>query len=99
MDLVEASILIAGGLAAGAVNTLAGGGSLLTVPLLVLVGLPGTLANGTNRFGVLAQSAVAVWRFRAAGIEEWRSVPSVLAPLARMVVPALRCKAVWLSNW
>lgn len=81
MDLLDASILIAGGVAAGAVNTLAGGGSLLTVPLLVLVGLPGTVANGTNRFGILAQSAVAVWRFRAAGIEEWRSAASVLAPL------------------
>jgi uncharacterized membrane protein YfcA len=81
VDLVEASILIAGGLAAGAVNTLAGGGSLLTVPLLVLIGLPGTVANGTNRFGILAQSVVAVWRFRAAGIEEWRAAASLLAPL------------------
>jgi hypothetical protein len=81
MDGVEALILIAGGLAAGAVNTLAGGGSLLTVPLLVLVGLPGTVANGTNRLGILVQSLVAVWRFRAAGIDEMRSVPPVLVPL------------------
>ena len=45
--------LLAGGLLAGVLNTLAGGGSLLTVPLLVLLGLPGTVANGTNRIGVL----------------------------------------------
>jgi uncharacterized membrane protein YfcA len=81
VDIVEASILIAGGVAAGAINTLAGGGSLLTVPLLVMVGLPGTVANGTNRFGILAQSAVAVWRFRAAGVEEWSAAASLLAPL------------------
>jgi uncharacterized membrane protein YfcA len=81
VDLFEASILILGGFAAGVVNTLAGGGSLLTVPLLVLIGLPGTVANGTNRFGILVQSVVAVWRFRAAGIEEWRAAASLLAPL------------------
>jgi uncharacterized membrane protein YfcA len=81
VDLLDASILIAGGIAAGAVNTIAGGGSLLTVPLLVLTGLPGTVANGTNRFGILAQSVVAVWRFRVAGIEEWSAAASLLAPL------------------
>ena len=64
----EAILLVCGGLVAGTVNTLAGGGSLLTVPLLVLIGLPGTLANGTNRIGVLLQNAVAAWRFRQQGI-------------------------------
>jgi len=64
----EAVLLVCGGLAAGIVNTLAGGGSLLTVPLLVLIGLPGTLANGTNRIGVLLQNAVAAWRFRQQGV-------------------------------
>ena len=49
----DVGALLAGGLFAGIVNTLAGGGSLLTVPLLVLLGLPGTVANGTNRIGVL----------------------------------------------
>lgn len=64
----EAALLAAGGLAAGIVNTLAGGGSLLTVPLLVMLGLPGTVANGTNRVGVLMQSITAAARFRAEGI-------------------------------
>jgi len=61
-------LLAGGGLAAGVVNTLAGGGSLLTVPLLVLTGLPGTVANGTNRIGVLVQNGVAAWRFRQQGV-------------------------------
>jgi uncharacterized membrane protein YfcA len=64
----EAVLLAGAGLAAGIVNTLAGGGSLLTVPLLVLTGLPGTVANGTNRIGVLIQNGVAAWRFRKAGV-------------------------------
>jgi uncharacterized membrane protein YfcA len=73
--------LVAGGLCAGIVNTLAGGGSLLTVPLLVLLGLPGGVANGTNRIGVLIQSLVATLRFRAAGRLELRALLPVLPPV------------------
>ena len=68
--------------AAGVVNTLAGGGSLLTVPLLVLLGLPGGIANGTNRVGVLLQSWVAAWRFRALGVGGLREAAPVLLPVA-----------------
>ena len=53
MPPVELALLAGAGLVAGVVNSLAGGGSLLTVSLLVLLGLPGTLANGTNRVGIL----------------------------------------------
>ncbi len=67
---------------AGIVNTLAGGGSLLTVPLLVLLGLPGGIANGTNRVGILLQSGVAAWRFRALGVGGWRESAPVLLPVA-----------------
>jgi hypothetical protein len=72
--------LALGGLAAGVINTLAGGGSLLTVPLLVLLGLPGSVANGTNRIGILLQNAVAAWRFRAEGVRVFRETLPVLAP-------------------
>lgn len=47
------------GLLGGFVNTLAGGGSLVTLPALLLLGLPADIANATNRVGVLAQSLVA----------------------------------------
>lgn len=73
--------LVGGGFLAGVVNTLAGGGSLLTVPLLVLLGFPGTEANGTNRVGVLLQSLVATGRFRAGGRLELRALLPVLAPV------------------
>jgi uncharacterized membrane protein YfcA len=68
--------------AAGVVNTLAGGGSLITVPLLVLLGLPGGIANGTNRVGVLVQSSVAAWRFRALGVGGLREAAPVLLPVS-----------------
>ncbi len=81
MSPFEIALLIAVGLLAGIVNTLAGGGSLLTVPLLVIFGVPGTIANGTNRVGVLAQGVVACWRFDAEGISELRSALPLLPPV------------------
>jgi len=81
VSALETGLLIAVGLVAGVVNTLAGGGSLLTVPLLVILGLPGTIANGTNRVGVLVQCLVACWRFDAEGISEFRGALQLLPPI------------------
>ncbi len=77
----ELALLAAAGLAAGVVNSLAGGGSLLTVSLLVVLGLPGTLANGTNRIGIVVQNAVAAWRFRAEGVSGLRAALPLLLPV------------------
>ena len=82
MTPLEIGLLILGGVAAGVVNTLAGAGSLITVPLLVLVGLPGTIANGTNRIGVLLHTLVATWRFRAEGVPGIRRAIPMLVPVA-----------------
>jgi hypothetical protein len=81
VSALEISLLIGVGLAAGAINTLAGGGSLLTVPLLVILGFPGTVANGTNRVGILAQGLVGCWRFEAAGISGFRGALPLLLPV------------------
>ncbi|MDG2224238.1 MAG: sulfite exporter TauE/SafE family protein [Rubripirellula sp.] len=56
-------MLIAAGFAAGVVNTVAGGGSFLTLPALMLFGLDAQLANGTNRVAVLFSSASATLTF------------------------------------
>ena len=74
--------MLIGGVVAGVVNTLAGGGSLLSVPLLVLLGLPGTLANATNRVGVLLQNGVAAWGFQAQGVSGLRGSLPLLIPSA-----------------
>jgi uncharacterized membrane protein YfcA len=55
--------LIAAGFAAGFINTLAGSGSLITLPALIWIGLPATVANGTNRIGILMQNVVGVGSF------------------------------------
>ena len=82
MDPGDIVLLVAGGLAAGVVNTLAGGGSLLTVPLLVLAGVPGNVANGSNRVGILASNASATAAFRRLGVSGLSRTLPVLVPVA-----------------
>lgn len=64
--------MVLAGTAAGFVNTLAGSGSLLTLPLLIFLGLPANVANGTNRIGILLQSIVAVGSFKQKKVFEWK---------------------------
>lgn len=56
-------ILLATGLLAGVINTLAGGGSNLTLPALMMMGLPADVANATNRVGVFLQCLVGMRGF------------------------------------
>ena len=66
LDSLDAGLvvtLIGAGLAAGALNTLAGGGSLLLVPALMLTGMSATVANGTSRVAILAQCLTVVIAF------------------------------------
>ena len=69
IDLVmTALILFLAGLAAGIVNSIAGGGSLFTLPLLIFLGLPPTIANATNRIAVLSGGIGASETFRRSGL-------------------------------
>ncbi|MEZ5524189.1 MAG: sulfite exporter TauE/SafE family protein [Pseudomonadales bacterium] len=57
-------LLLVTGLIAGVINTLAGGGSNLTVPALMMMGMPADVANATNRLGVGLQCVVGVRGFK-----------------------------------
>ncbi|MDT8441166.1 MAG: sulfite exporter TauE/SafE family protein [Desulfuromonadales bacterium] len=59
--------LMAVGFVSGFLNILAGGGSLLTLPMLIFLGLPASVANGTNRIGVICQNIFAIASFRRHG--------------------------------
>ena len=61
-------LLFAVGIVAGILNTLAGGGSLLTLPLLIFMGLPGSVANGTNRIAIFCQNIFAIRGFSKRGV-------------------------------
>jgi len=70
-----------GGLASGIINTLAGSGSLITLPIFVfLCDLPTPIANGTNRVGVLLQNAVAIRSLMRMGIADFRGSLWLVAP-------------------
>lgn len=72
--------LAACGLVAGTINTVAGGGSFLTLPTLIFFGLDPTVANGTNRIGILLQNVTAVWGFSRHGVVERSLIPWTLGP-------------------
>ena len=56
------------GIGTGFVNVMAGGGSLLSLPAMLLMGVPGPVANGTNRVAILAQNVTAVATFFQEGL-------------------------------
>ena len=60
------------GLAAGFIDAIAGGGGLLTLPMLLWAGLSPQLALGTNKFQSACGTALAVWRYTQAGLLHWR---------------------------
>ena len=72
LALWQALLLTAVGVVAGFMNVMAGGGSLLTVPVMVFMGLPGPVANGTNRIAILAQNIPAVYTFFRKGFSDFK---------------------------
>ncbi len=80
MSLGSALIIFIGGIFAGFINAMAGGGSLLTVPLLGLAGVEGLIANGTNRVSVLLATISTGIGFARGGYLDWRKTLPVLGP-------------------
>lgn len=68
MTILEGIFLIGAGLFAGFINTVAGGGSLLTLPLLIFLGLPSAEANASNRVAIFSQNIFSVAGFRSKGV-------------------------------
>ncbi|MBR9999805.1 MAG: sulfite exporter TauE/SafE family protein [Cyclobacteriaceae bacterium] len=68
MDLFEGIIIVIVGFISGFLNTVAGGGSLIALPVLIFMGLPPAVANGTNRIAIFSQNIVAVAGFKSRGV-------------------------------
>ena len=75
-------IVVAVGIAAGIINTLAAGGSLLTLPVLMALGLSPNMANGTNRIAIFLQNVVGVGSFHREKIMDFPSGFRVGLPAA-----------------
>ncbi len=87
MSFYQYLLVIGAGIVAGFINTLAGSGSLLTLPILIFLGLPANIANGTNRIAILFQSIVSVTSFKSQKILDvkqgvWLAIPAVVGSLA-----------------
>lgn len=63
-EITHLLILFGVGCAAGVINVMAGGGSSLTLPTLIFLGLDGATANGTNRVALVVQNIMGVWSFK-----------------------------------
>jgi len=79
LSALDAIVLILGGGAAGFINTLAGGGSAITIPILnEMVGI--STANGTNRIAILAANITAIAGFQRGKAVPWKRVLPLLPP-------------------
>ena len=67
--LLKYFLLVGAGFLAGFINTIAGGGTLLTLPALIFMGLPPAVANGTNRVAILIQTAIGVKGFKSKNVD------------------------------
>jgi hypothetical protein len=85
-SLIQIVIILIAGLVAGFVNTMAGGGSFLTIAALELTGLPIVMANGTNRVAVQVQTIMAILGFRSKGVSDAKlsiqfAIPALLGAI------------------
>ena len=74
------ALLLITGFIAGIINTLAGGGSNLTLPALMVMGMPADIANATNRVGVILQSITGILGFKKAKKLDSSDIVPVLIP-------------------
>lgn len=90
-------ILFVIGSFAGFVNVMAGGGSAITLPVLIFLGLDSAIANGTNRVAILIQNFSAVTSFRKAQVSQFRlSMKMSVLTLPGAIIGAIA--AVKISN-
>ena len=86
ITLQQGALILAAGLVAGFINTMAGGGSFLTLVALEFAGLPSAMANGTNRVAIEVQNILAVLGFRSRGVSNFKlslefAIPALLGAI------------------
>jgi len=86
MNWIEFALLVFSGLLVGFINTLAGGGSIISLSILMFLGLPANVANGTNRIAIFIQNIAAVGSFRQQKVLDhkkgiWLAIPATIGSL------------------
>lgn len=72
MTVIEAIILIIAGVMVGFINTLAGGATIISLSVLMFMGLPLNVANGTHRIAAAFQTLTSVSTFRSSRVLDWK---------------------------
>ncbi|MCG6869232.1 MAG: sulfite exporter TauE/SafE family protein [Gammaproteobacteria bacterium] len=73
LTTLQYAAIFAAGAGSGFVNVMAGGGSALTLPLLIFFGMDASVANGTNRIAILAEAGSAVASYHKRSYSEFRT--------------------------
>ena len=81
------------------INVIAGGGSLLTLPTMILMGMPESVANGTNRVAILAQNITAVTTFRKKGFSDFKNSISLALCTVPGAIAGAWCGAKIEGEW
>lgn len=86
MSWLIVTALISSGVLVGFINTLAGGGTIISISLFMFLGLPATIANGTNRIAVLLQTLVSSASFKKQKVLDTRKglllgIPTVIGSI------------------
>ncbi len=82
IDFLQISALLILGYIAGVINTLAGGGSNLTLPALMVMGIPADLANATNRVAIFLQAVWGIKSFHGHGELPLNDIKGIFIPLS-----------------
>lgn len=72
LSFIDIILLIVIGIVTGGINTVAGGGSLIVLPLLIFMGLPPAVANATNRLAIFTQTTTSMLGFKSKGVSSFR---------------------------
>jgi len=82
LDFAHAAIVFGAAFVAGMINSVAGGGTLLTFPVLIFVGLSSVTANATNTAAIWPGSLGGMWGYR-------RELQTVHRRMLALVIPSL----------
>jgi len=83
MSITEIIIIVVAGILVGFINTLSGGGSVISLSLLLILGLPANIANGTNRISIFFQTLSSVTSFTRQKMFDslrpfWLAIPATI---------------------
>lgn len=102
VELWQLALLTGTGVLAGVINVMAAGGSLMSIPVMLFLGVPGPVANGTNRISIIAQNIVAVRTFFRRGFSDLKlslSLAAAATPGAILgALVGVRLDGVWFDR-